>query len=90
MLLFVDQLEAFEQRWGQRYPAIVRLWRNHWNEFTPFLAFPPDVRRVVYTTDEIVNSAAECLFCGPACPPPVQRTASRSPVKVEPPVGGTT
>jgi putative transposase len=46
-------LEAFEQQWGQRYPAIVRLWRTHWPEFTPFLAFPPDVRRVVYTTNLI-------------------------------------
>jgi putative transposase len=46
-------LEAFEQHWGQRYPAIVRLWRTHWAEFTPFLAFPPEVRRVVYTTNLI-------------------------------------
>jgi transposase-like protein len=51
-------LEAFEQHWGQRYPAIVRLWRSHWAEFTPFLAFPPDVRRVIYTTNliESINS----------------------------------
>ena len=46
-------LEAFEQHWGTRYPAIVRLWRTHWAEFVPFLAFPPDVRRVVYTTNLI-------------------------------------
>ena len=46
-------LEAFEQQWGKRYPAMVRLWRAHWAEFTPFLAFPPDVRRVVYTTNLI-------------------------------------
>src|SRR6478752_3681574 len=58
-------LEAFEQHWGQRYPAIVRLWRNHWAEFVPFLAFPPDVRRVVYTTDEIVKSGPAAQ-AGPA------------------------
>jgi transposase-like protein len=51
-------LEAFEQHWGQRYPAIVRLWRSHWTEFTPFLAFPPDVRRVVYTTNLIESMNA--------------------------------
>ena len=28
-------LEAFAERWGRRYPAIVRLWRSHWAEFTP-------------------------------------------------------
>ena len=51
-------LEAFEQHWGQRYPAIVRLWRSHWAEFTPFLAFPPEVRRVVYTTNLIESMNA--------------------------------
>jgi transposase-like protein len=51
-------LEAFEQHWGQRYPAIVRLWRSHWAEFTPFLAFPPAVRRVVYTTNLIESMNA--------------------------------
>jgi hypothetical protein len=51
-------LEAFAATWGERYPAIVKLWRAHWSEFTPFLAFPPEVRRVIYTTDENVNPAA--------------------------------
>jgi transposase-like protein len=51
-------LEAFAATWAGRYPAIVRLWRAHWAEFTPFLAFPPEVRRVIYTTNliESVNS----------------------------------
>jgi putative transposase len=48
-----NALEAFAGRWQQRYPAIVRLWRTHWTEFVPFLAFPPAVRRVVYTTNLI-------------------------------------
>jgi putative transposase len=34
-------LEAFAGQWEGRYPAIVKLWRAHWEEFTPFLAFPP-------------------------------------------------
>jgi transposase-like protein len=33
----------------------VKLWRAHWQEFTPFLAFPPEVRRVIYATDERVD-----------------------------------
>jgi putative transposase len=51
-------LDAFDERWGRRYPAIVRLWRTHWEQFTPFLAFPPEVRRVIYTTNliESINS----------------------------------
>jgi len=46
-------LDAFAGRWSSRYPAIVRLWRTHWEQFTPFLAFPPEVRRVIYTTNLI-------------------------------------
>jgi putative transposase len=51
-------LEAFAAAWGERYPAIVRLWRAHWAEFTPFLAFPPEVRRVIYTTNLIESMNA--------------------------------
>jgi putative transposase len=43
----------FEHEWGDRYPAIIRLWRNGWEQFTPFLAFPPQIRKIVYTTDAI-------------------------------------
>jgi putative transposase len=46
-------LDAFAERWDRRYPAIVRLWRAHWAEFIPFLVFPPEVRRVIYTTNLI-------------------------------------
>ena len=51
-------LDALAERWEQRYPAIVKLWRSHWTEFVPFLAFPPDVRRVVYTTNLIESMNA--------------------------------
>ena len=51
-------LEDFAAAWGDRYPAIVRLWRAHWAEFTPFLAFPPEVRRVIYTTNLIESMNA--------------------------------
>jgi transposase-like protein len=51
-------LEAFARQWEQRYPAIVKLWRAHWQEFTPFLAFPPEVRRVIYTTNLIESMNA--------------------------------
>jgi putative transposase len=38
---------------GQRYPAIARTWRAAWPEFAPFLEFPPELRRVVYSTNLI-------------------------------------
>jgi len=61
-------LEAFAASWETRYPAIVKLWRAHWTGFIPFLAFPPEVRRVIYTTDENVNPAAG-WGCGSGCCP---------------------
>jgi transposase-like protein len=51
-------LEAFAASWQDRYPAIIKLWRAHWAEFTPFLAFPPEVRRVIYTTNLIESMNA--------------------------------
>jgi len=51
-------LDAFAGQWEQRYPAIVKLWRAHWAEFTPFLVFPPEVRRVIYTTNLIESMNA--------------------------------
>jgi putative transposase len=39
-----------EGPWGQRYPAIVARWRRAWPHVIPFFAFPPDVRKVLYTT----------------------------------------
>jgi putative transposase len=46
-------LEAFDERWGARFPVITQAWLNAWEYVTPFLAFPPEVRRVVYTTNAI-------------------------------------
>ncbi|MEV6994413.1 transposase [Streptomyces sp. NPDC093228] len=38
---------------GQRYPAVLRTWQAAWSEFTPYLAFPPAIRKVVYSTNLI-------------------------------------
>src|SRR4051794_18721238 len=51
-------MDVFAEKWSARYPTIVKLWRSHWAEFVPFLAFPPDVRRVVYTTNLIESMNA--------------------------------
>ena len=46
-------LEAFDQKWGTRFPVITNAWLNAWEHVTPFLAFPDEVRRVIYTTNAI-------------------------------------
>jgi len=47
------ELEAFAEKWDPRYPMISASWIEHWERIVPFLAFPPDVRRAVYTTNTI-------------------------------------
>ena len=46
-------LDAFEERWGDKYPTIAKLWRTRWNEVIPFLAFPEPIRKVLYTTNAV-------------------------------------
>lgn len=48
-----EAMDDFELEWGDRYPGIVRLWRAAWERFTPFLAFPAEIRKIVYTTNLI-------------------------------------
>jgi putative transposase len=49
----LDAFIAFTENWGQRYPAIIKLWENAWAEFVPFLAFDTEIRSVICTTNSI-------------------------------------
>ena len=40
-------LEAFDEKWGQRFPVITQAWLDRWEYVTPFLAFSPEIRRVI-------------------------------------------
>ncbi len=46
-------LDDVEDKWGKRYPAIIRLWRNAWPEFIPFLDYDVEIRRVICSTNAI-------------------------------------
>jgi transposase-like protein len=46
-------LEDFDEKWGKRFPVITQSWLSAWEYVIPFLAFPPEVRRVIYTTNAI-------------------------------------
>ena len=49
----LQALDAFEHKWGAQLPPVVHAWRDSWEHVIPFLAFPPEVRRVIYTTNAI-------------------------------------
>jgi transposase-like protein len=46
-------LDELAERWGQRYPAIIRLWENAWEEFIPFLDYDVEIRQVLCSTNAI-------------------------------------
>ena len=47
------RLTEFAALWEDRYPAIVKLWESAWSEFIPFLAFPVEIRTILYSTNAI-------------------------------------
>ena len=48
-----QELREFESKWGARYQAIGKLWRENWDRVTPFFEFPAEVRKVIYTTNAV-------------------------------------
>jgi putative transposase len=87
-----QELERFDEKWGARFPVITQAWLDSWEYVTPFLAFPPEVRRVFYTTDESVKSPGPGLACSRvrviASRRPVGDTRSRPVRRVRAPCGG--
>lgn len=47
------QLMAFEEKWGEAYPSIGQSWRRNWQRIIPFFDYPPEIRKVIYTTNAI-------------------------------------
>ena len=48
-----ERFDELADKWGERYPAIIRLWESAWAEFVPFLAYSPEIRKVLYSTNAI-------------------------------------
>ena len=54
------ELDAFEEvRWGQKFPIVEASWRRAWANVIPFFAFPPAIRKVIYTTNAIESMNAQ-------------------------------
>jgi len=49
----LERLDAFEEKWGKRYPTIAPTWRRAWEYVTPLFAFPPAIRKMIYTTNAV-------------------------------------
>ncbi len=53
--LAADALDAFEDKWGEKFPSIAPAWRRAWQQVIPFFAFDPAIRKIIYTTNAIEN-----------------------------------
>lgn len=41
----------FKEKWGKKHPIVIRSWENNWLELTTFFAYPPEIRKIIYTTN---------------------------------------
>jgi len=48
-----QHLVELAKEWDQQYPTISKSWMNHWQRIIPFFAFPPEIRKAIYTTNAI-------------------------------------
>ena len=51
-----NALAEFKQKWDHKYPTIASSWQSNWSKIVPFLAYPPEIRKIIYTTNIIEAS----------------------------------
>jgi transposase-like protein len=49
----LENLMAFKDKWGKKYPSCVKTWEDNWDILNTFFAYPPEVRKIIYTTNII-------------------------------------
>ncbi|WP_181950795.1 transposase, partial [Sporomusa ovata] len=47
------RLEEFGEKWGKKYPQIVKSWEANWTELSTYFKYPEEVRRLIYTTNAV-------------------------------------
>lgn len=48
-----SNFEALDKKWGSQYQVVIRSWRKNWDELTAYFNFPPEIRRLIYTTNTV-------------------------------------
>ena len=51
----LEKLDELEEKWGKKYTASVASWRNNWPKLSTFFKYPPEIRKIIYTTNSIEN-----------------------------------
>ncbi len=52
-------LDEFAEKWDKRFPSISRSWQDRWQQVIPFFAYPPEIRKVIYTTNAIESMQSQ-------------------------------
>lgn len=47
------RFEEFKSLWGKAHPIVVKIWERYWDELTTFFSYPPEIRRIIYTTNPV-------------------------------------
>lgn len=51
----LQQLDALEDKWGKKYSSSISSWRNNWASLSTYFKYPPELRKMIYTTNAIEN-----------------------------------
>ena len=46
-----ERLLEFEEKWGKKYPAVIKSWQTNWESLSQYFKYPEDLRRIIYTTN---------------------------------------
>jgi len=47
------ELDQLDQKWGKKYPIIIKSWRQNWDNLSTFFNYPPELRKIIYTTNAV-------------------------------------
>ena len=53
--LAVDALDELDEKWAKKYPSSIMSWRNNWPQLSTYFKYPPEIRKIIYTTNSIEN-----------------------------------
>ncbi len=51
--LAFSELDRLEEKWGEKYPIVIRSWKNNWERLSQYFKYPEAIRRIIYTTNTI-------------------------------------
>lgn len=51
----LHELDSLEEKWGSKYPSSISSWRNNWSTLATYFKYPPEIRRIIYTTNSMEN-----------------------------------